>query len=65
MHGFNLMHSSFDTIYCYLGESTLHPSKIVIKKIKILHLNFFGTCEHQILDFLAHFKYIALALNLT
>jgi GTP cyclohydrolase I len=64
MHGYNLMHSLFDIIYCYLGESTLHPQKIVVTKLKILHLNFFGTCEHHILIFFCLFKNIALALNL-
>jgi hypothetical protein len=48
----------------HLGENTLHPPKIVIIKIEIMHLVFFGTYEHHILDFFAHFKSIALALDL-
>jgi hypothetical protein len=56
MHGFNLMHSLFDTIYCYSGESTLHPQKIVVTKIKNLHLNFFATCEHHILNYFYSFQ---------
>jgi hypothetical protein len=40
--------------------ATLQPLKIVVTKIGILHLVFFCTCG---LSF-AHFKYIALTLDL-
>jgi hypothetical protein len=39
-----------------LGESTLHPPKIVVTKIKILHLVFLGTCGHHILDLFFSFQ---------
>jgi hypothetical protein len=33
------------------GENTLHPPKIVITNIEIMHLVFLGTCGHHILDY--------------
>ncbi len=39
-----------------LGESTLHPPKIVVPKIEILHLVFLGRCGHHILDYFCSFQ---------
>ncbi len=47
-----------------LGESTLQPPKIVVTKIEILHLVFLGTMDIISWIIFAHFKYIALTLDL-
>ncbi len=48
------------------GESTLCPLKIVVTKIKILHLVFLGTYRHHILDYFCLFQvyYIKFKLKL-
>jgi hypothetical protein len=38
------------------GENTLHLPKIVVTKTKILHLVFFGSCGHHILDYFYSFQ---------
>jgi len=42
----------------HLGESTLHPQKIVVTKTQFLHLVFLNTCGHHILDFFTHLNHI-------
>ncbi len=39
-----------------LGESTLHPPKLVVTKIKKLHLVLLGTRGHHILDYFWPFQ---------
>jgi hypothetical protein len=47
-----------------MGESTLHPPKIVVTNIEIMHLLFFVHVDVISWIILVHFKIIALVLDL-
>jgi hypothetical protein len=46
-----------------LGESTLHPPKIVVTKTNFLHLVLLGTCGHHILDYFCPFQVYCINLK--
>jgi hypothetical protein len=63
VHMVQFVWSCILTICKDLGENILCPQKLIVTK-KILHLGFFGTCGHHILDYFCSFQVYCISFRL-